>query len=75
MGSPMRRAELASRLAVGPTRGMGLTKRLINAAEDDDLDASLAAEAALQELAGRSEDHAEGVAAFAEKREPQFRGR
>lgn len=67
--------ELAAQLAAGPTRGMALTKRLINAAEDDDLDASLALEAALQELAGRTEDHAEGVAAFAEKREPTFHGR
>lgn len=68
-------AGLAAQLAAGPTRGMALTKRLINAAEDDDLDASLAAEAALQELAGRSDDHAEGVAAFADKREPRFHGR
>ncbi len=66
---------LARQLAAGPTKGMALTKRLINAAEDDDLDASLASEAALQELAGRTEDHAEGVAAFAEKREPRFNGR
>jgi 2-(1,2-epoxy-1,2-dihydrophenyl)acetyl-CoA isomerase len=67
--------DLATRLAAGPTRGMALTKRLINAAEDDDLDLSLATEAALQELAGRTEDHAEGVTAFTEKREPRFHGR
>lgn len=68
-------ATLAQRLAAGPTRGIGLTKRLINRAQDDDLEASLAAEAALQEVAGRTEDHAEGVAAFTEKREPRFSGR
>ncbi|MGH2417704.1 MAG: enoyl-CoA hydratase-related protein [Candidatus Limnocylindria bacterium] len=67
--------ELARRLADGPTRGIGLTKRLVNAAEDASLADSLAAEAALQELAGRTEDHAEGVAAFAEKRDPRFSGR
>jgi 2-(1,2-epoxy-1,2-dihydrophenyl)acetyl-CoA isomerase len=67
-------AELARRLAAGPTRAIGLTKRLVNAAEDAALTESLAAEAALQELAGRTEDHAEGVAAFGEKRDPQFRG-
>lgn len=67
--------ELAQRLAAGPTRGLGLTKRLLNAAEDDTLAESLATEAALQELAGRTEDHAEGVAAFGEKRDPEFRGR
>jgi 2-(1,2-epoxy-1,2-dihydrophenyl)acetyl-CoA isomerase len=67
--------ELAQRLAEGPTVSIGLTKRLLNAAEDATLAESLEAEAALQELAGRSEDHAEGVAAFGEKRDPRFTGR
>ena len=67
--------DLARRLAEGPTRGIALTKRLVNAAEDASLADSLAAEAGLQELAGRTEDHAEGVAAFGEKRAPRFRGR
>ena len=67
--------ELAQRLAEGPTMSIGLTKRLLNAAEDESLADQLKAEAALQDLAGRSEDHAEGVAAFAEKRDPRFTGR
>jgi 2-(1,2-epoxy-1,2-dihydrophenyl)acetyl-CoA isomerase len=67
--------ELAEQLAAGPTAALGFTKRLINAAEEETLAASLAREAALQELAGRTRDHAEGVAAFAEKRDPQFEGR
>jgi 2-(1,2-epoxy-1,2-dihydrophenyl)acetyl-CoA isomerase len=67
--------ELARRLAAGPTVSIGLTKRLLNAAEDATLAESLEAEAALQELAGRSPDHAEGVAAFGEKRDPRFSGR
>lgn len=67
--------ELAERLASGPTVAIGLTKRLVNAAENDALGDSLAAEAGLQEIAGRSDDHAEGVAAFTEKRDPFFRGR
>jgi 2-(1,2-epoxy-1,2-dihydrophenyl)acetyl-CoA isomerase len=65
----------AARLAGAPTRAIGLAKRAINHAEDALLGESLAMEAALQELAGRTEDHAEGVAAFGEKREPRFIGR
>lgn len=68
-------ADLAARLADGPTRGIGLTKRLLNAAEDATLADELDTEAALQALAGRTDDHAEGVAAFTEKRDPAFRGR
>jgi 2-(1,2-epoxy-1,2-dihydrophenyl)acetyl-CoA isomerase len=66
---------LSARLAAGPARGLALTKRLLARAEDATLAETLEAEAGLQELAGRSEDHAEGVAAFAEKRDPSFRGR
>jgi 2-(1,2-epoxy-1,2-dihydrophenyl)acetyl-CoA isomerase len=68
-------AELARRLAQGPTTAIGLTKRLLNLAEDATLPEALATEAALQDLAGRTEDHAEGVAAFGEKRDPRFTGR
>ena len=67
--------ELATRMAHGPTTAIGLTKRLLNLAEEATLDEALDAEAALQELAGRTADHAEGVAAFAEKRDPRFSGR
>jgi 2-(1,2-epoxy-1,2-dihydrophenyl)acetyl-CoA isomerase len=67
--------ELAGRLAAGPTKAIGYAKRAMNHAEQADLGASLAYEAALQELAGRTADHAEGVAAFGEKREPRFGGR
>ena len=67
--------DLARRLASGPTTGIALTKRLVNLAEEATLAESLAAEAALQDVAGRTEDHAEGVAAFGEKRDPRFTGR
>ncbi len=67
--------ELATRLADGPTATIGLTKRLLNLAEQATLEDALEAEAALQELAGRTADHVEGVAAFAEKRDPRFTGR
>ncbi|MDH4334849.1 MAG: enoyl-CoA hydratase-related protein [Chloroflexota bacterium] len=67
--------EAAARLAAAPTTAIGYAKRAINHAEDALLSESLAMEAALQELAGRTDDHAEGVAAFGEKREPRFIGR
>jgi 2-(1,2-epoxy-1,2-dihydrophenyl)acetyl-CoA isomerase len=65
----------AARLAAGPSTAIGYAKRLINHAEDALLAESLAMEANLQELAGRTEDHQEGVAAFSEKRDPRFIGR
>ncbi|HEX6654667.1 MAG TPA: enoyl-CoA hydratase-related protein [Candidatus Limnocylindria bacterium] len=67
--------QAATALAAAPTRAIGLAKRSINAAEDVSLDDSLTLEAQLQDLAGRTEDHAEGVTAFTEKREPRFIGR
>jgi len=66
---------LAATLATMATRGLGLTKRLLNASAANGLDAQLELEAALQGEAGRSRDFAEGVAAFREKRAPKFEGR
>ena len=66
---------MASRLAVGPTRGLGLTKRAIQAASSNSLDAQLDLERDLQREAGRTADYAEGVTAFLEKRKPEFIGR
>ena len=66
---------LAVRLAAGPTRGLGLTKRAIQAAATNSLDAQLDLERDLQREAGRTADYAEGVAAFLEKRPAEFKGR
>jgi 2-(1,2-epoxy-1,2-dihydrophenyl)acetyl-CoA isomerase len=66
---------VAARLAAGPTRGLGLTKRAIQAAAGNGLDAQLDLERDLQGEAGRTDDYAEGVIAFLEKRKPEFSGR
>jgi enoyl-CoA hydratase/carnithine racemase len=65
---------LAARLAAGAPLAMGLAKRSLAYALEHDLPSSLAFEAELQGIAGRSADHAEGIAAFAEKRPPGFTG-
>jgi len=65
---------LAQQLANMPTRAIGLTKRMINAAWTADLQAQLELEATLQTLATRTDDHREGIRAFFGKRRPQFKG-
>lgn len=70
-----RTLEWAARLAEGPTRAYGLIKRGVDRALALDLRAALEYEAHLQEIAGRSDDHREGVAAFLEKRPPSYAGR
>ncbi len=69
-----RAGELAAQLAALPTRAIGMTKRLIDHALNATLGQQLEREAELQTAATRTEDFKEGVAAFLEKRPPQFRG-
>jgi 2-(1,2-epoxy-1,2-dihydrophenyl)acetyl-CoA isomerase len=66
---------LTGQLAAMPTRALGLTKRALNASVGNDLATQLAVEEALQRAAGRTEDYAEGVRAFLEKRKPTYAGR
>ena len=58
-----------------PTRGLGLTKKALHQGLTQDLDAQLALELDLQFEAAETEDYAEGVQAFLEKRTPNFQGR
>ena len=67
--------KLARHLAAQPTYGLALIKRALNASASNSFDAQLDLERDLQRLAGRSEDYREGVAAFMEKRTPEFKGR
>jgi len=65
---------LARQLAAGPTRSLGLSKRLLNASFESDLASSLELEAHFQALATSSPDLVEGMAAFRDKRDAKFTG-
>ncbi len=67
--------KLVSKLAQMPTKALGLTKRLLNQSLVNTLDEQLAIESDLQIASAESEDYAEGVNAFIEKRKPVFKGK
>lgn len=66
---------IARDLASSPTKGLGLIKRAILNSSTNSLDQQLDLERDLQRIAGRSEDYREGVAAFMDKRKPEYVGR
>ena len=65
---------LVEHLAAGPTRSYASSKRALNQMLYPDLDDQLGLEAELQHALARTRDFMEGVAAFAEKRDPAFDG-
>lgn len=65
----------AQQLAMMPTKALGLTKRLLNRTFDNNLTQQLQLEKEIQVEAGRTEDFAEGVNSFLEKRKPVFKGK
>lgn len=70
-----RATALARQLAAMPTKALGLAKRALNASWNNDLLSQLVVEEELQRAAGKTEDYAEGVRAFLEKRKPTYAGR
>ena len=65
---------LAIKLANMPTKALGMIKTLFNASMTNSLEEQLAIESKYQIEAAQSEDYKEGVAAFIEKRKPNFKG-
>jgi 2-(1,2-epoxy-1,2-dihydrophenyl)acetyl-CoA isomerase len=66
---------LAARITANPARTLRLTKRLLREGQQQRLSDMLELSAAFQALAHETEDHSEALAAFFDKREPQFAGR
>ena len=67
--------KLCVHFSTAPTMGLGLIKRALDAAEDNDLSAQLDLERNLQREAGSHPNYREGVQAFMQKRKPNFSGK
>jgi 2-(1,2-epoxy-1,2-dihydrophenyl)acetyl-CoA isomerase len=67
-------ADMAGRLAAGPTKALSMAKWLLNRSLDSDRATAFDEEAWAQELVVGTADSQEGIAAFVERRPPRFRG-
>jgi 2-(1,2-epoxy-1,2-dihydrophenyl)acetyl-CoA isomerase len=67
--------KMAVKLANMPTKALGLIKKAFNASMTNDLETQLGLESDLQIVASETEDYEEGVTAFLEKRQPNYKGR
>jgi len=67
--------EWADRLAKGPTRAIGMAKKLLHLSFQSHLAEMIRMETEIQTLLRETEDHQEGIAAFFEKRSPLFKGK
>ncbi|AHV92674.1 2-(1,2-epoxy-1,2-dihydrophenyl)acetyl-CoA isomerase PaaG [Bordetella holmesii] len=66
--------KMARHFARAPTKGLAFSKRALQASLGNDLATQLDLERDMMRELGRSADYAEGVAAFLDKREPDFKG-
>lgn len=66
---------MARHFASAPTKGLAFTKQALYASPHNTLQQQLTLECGMMSELGRSEDYREGVAAFMEKRAPQFQGK
>lgn len=67
-------SELGERLAAAPTKALALTKWLVNRSFESDRNTAFDEEALAQDILTNSRDFADGIAAFGEKRKPEFKG-
>ena len=73
-GALLRARAVAAEFVDGPTLAFGMAKRQFDLASNLSFEQFLEAEFSMQPVMSRTEDHEEGIAAFKEKRKPNFRG-